>query len=112
MFATFFITLREGLEAALIVGIIAAYLAKVGRRDMFLPVGLGVALAVGICVVAGIAVVATVGRLPLQVQATIEGLGALTAVDRGHLDAVLDASSGSGHEGRTRGSPLGCAGAR
>ena len=80
MTATFFITLREGLEAALIVGIITAYLVKVGRRDLLRPVALGVLLAVALCVGLGIGVVATVGRLPLPVQATIEGLGAAIAV--------------------------------
>ena len=44
MTATFFITLREGLEAALIVGIISAYLVKVGRRDLLPAVLLGVAI--------------------------------------------------------------------
>jgi len=78
--ATFFITLREGLEAALIVGIIAAYLVKVGRRDLLRPVAAGVLLAVVLCIGLGVAVVATVGRLPLQLQATLEGIGAITAV--------------------------------
>ncbi len=80
MTATFFITLREGLEAALIVGIICAYLIKVGRRDLLGPVLLGVAIAVALCVATGVAVVATIGRLPLPVQATLEGIGAVTAV--------------------------------
>ncbi len=80
MAATFFITLREGLEAALIVGIISAYLVKVGRRDLLPAVLLGVGLAVALCIAVGVGVVSTIGRLPLPVQATLEGLGALTAV--------------------------------
>ncbi len=80
MSATFFITLREGLEAALIVGIIAAYLVKVERRDLLKPVAIGVALAVGMCVAVGVLVVATLGRLPHQTQATLEGIAAVAAV--------------------------------
>ncbi len=80
MSATFFITLREGLEAALIVGIIAAYLVKVERRDLLKPVAFGVALAVSLCIVVGVLVVATIGRLPLQTQATLEGIAAVAAV--------------------------------
>ena len=33
MLTTFVIALREGLEAALIVGIVAAFLRQQGRRD-------------------------------------------------------------------------------
>ena len=80
MTAAFFIGLREGLEAALIVGIIAAYLVKLERRDALRGVWVGVGAAIAISIVAGIAVVATVGRLPLVVQETIEGLAAVIAV--------------------------------
>ncbi len=34
MLQAFIITLREGVEAALIVGITLAYLAKIGRPDL------------------------------------------------------------------------------
>lgn len=80
MTAAFFITLREGLEAALIVGIIAAYLVKLERRDALRGVWIGVAAALALSVGIGIAVVATVGKLPLAVQGGIEGLAAVIAV--------------------------------
>jgi high-affinity iron transporter len=54
MLPTFVIGLREGLEAALIVGIIAAFLGAHGRRDALPKVWLGVGLAVLICLGFGI----------------------------------------------------------
>ena len=52
MLATFLIGLREGLEAALVVGILVAYLRRLGRKDalpkMWAGVGLAIALALGI----------------------------------------------------------------
>jgi len=80
MTAAFFLMLREGLEAALIVGIIAAYLVKIGRRDQLGKVWVGVAAAIVLSITAGIVVVATVRNLPLVVQETFEGLAGLTAV--------------------------------
>ena len=80
MTAAFFITLREGLEAALIVGIIGAYLVKLDRRDALRGVWVGVGAAITLSVVVGLAIVATVGRLPLIVQESIEGLAGLIAV--------------------------------
>lgn len=80
MIPAFLITLREGLEAALIVGIVAAYLVKVGRRDALPKVWIGVIAAVALSVIVGVAVVATIGRLPLIVQETIEGVAAIVAV--------------------------------
>jgi high-affinity iron transporter len=80
MIPTFFLMLREGLEAALIVGIIAAYLVRIGRRDALPWVVAGVLAAVGFSVLAGVLVVATIGRLPLVLQETLEGLAAIAAV--------------------------------
>src|SRR5215212_661358 len=72
--------LREGLEAALIVGIVSAYLVKIDRRDALPKVAAGLAAAIAASILAGVIVVGTVGRLPLVVQETLEGLAGLAAV--------------------------------
>ena len=80
MLATFFLMLREGLEAALIVGIVAAYLVKIGRRDALPKVAAGVAAAIGLSIGLGVLITLTIERLPPLVQDTLEGIAALLAV--------------------------------
>ena len=80
MLATFFLMLREGLEAALIVGIVAAYLVKIGRREALPKVAIGVAAAIGLSIGIGIVVTLTIERLPVLVQDGLEGLAAVLAV--------------------------------
>ena len=46
MLASFLITFREVLEAALIVGIIAAYVTKIGRKDLYRYMNMGIIGAV------------------------------------------------------------------
>lgn len=45
MLSTFLIALREGLEAALIVGILIAYVVKTNRKNLLPPIWTGVSLA-------------------------------------------------------------------
>ena len=53
MFAALLITLREGLEAALIVGIVLGVLRKLGHTDRSRPVWVGVLAAVVVSAAAG-----------------------------------------------------------
>ncbi|MFQ6101686.1 MAG: iron uptake transporter permease EfeU [Anaerolineae bacterium] len=55
MVASALITLREGLEAALIVGVVLGVLRKLGHADRSKPVWIGVAAAVAVSIVAGLA---------------------------------------------------------
>ena len=80
MLTTFVIALREGLEASLIVGIIAAFLRRAGRPDGLRAMWAGVALAVALC--AGVAVVLRLidDELPHRAQEGLEAIVALVAV--------------------------------
>jgi len=70
MIASFLITLREGIEAALIVAIVLAYLKKVGAGALYRPVYLG--LISGI--IASIAVGSAFILLSLEFEGTGEQL--------------------------------------
>jgi high-affinity iron transporter len=80
MLPTFIIGLREGLEASLIVGIIAAFLIQRGERRALRPMWYGVGLAIALC--AGIAAIleAVDESLPHKQQEGLATILALLAV--------------------------------
>jgi high-affinity iron transporter len=80
MVPTFVITLREVVEASLIVGIIAAFLVKEGRRDALRQMWIGVAIAVVLCAAVGIALNVVGEELPQQKQEGLETIIGLIAV--------------------------------
>ncbi len=80
MLPTFVIGLREGLEAALIVGIIAAFLRRQGRRDLIRWVFIGVGAAILLCVAAGVALQIYSKDLPQRQQEGLETVIGVLAV--------------------------------
>jgi high-affinity iron transporter len=71
--------LREGVEAALIVSIILAYLSRTGRGDQAGRVWLGSGLAAAISVVVGIVLFNTVGAFEEPYEQIFEGTMMLLA---------------------------------
>lgn len=79
MFASALITLREGLEAALIVGIVLGVLRKLDRMDRSRPVWAGVLVAVVVSIIAGLALNALGVALEGRGEEIFEGLAMLLA---------------------------------
>ena len=79
-FANYLIGLREGLEAALVVSILIAYLVRTDRRDLLPRIWAGVGLAVGVSLAFG--ALLTFGRLGLtfEAQELIGGVLSIVAV--------------------------------
>ena len=71
--------LREGVEAALIVAIICAYLAKTGNKDQFPLVFLGAGAAIGLSAVLGIILFVTVGGFEEPYEQIFEAVTLIAA---------------------------------
>ena len=80
MGAAFLITLREGIEAALIVSILLAYLKQLGRVDRAGLVWWGTGLAIAVSIAVGAVIFALEGEFEGTGEQLFEGLVTLTAV--------------------------------
>jgi high-affinity iron transporter len=78
--AAFLITLREGIEAALIVSILLAYLRQVGRSDGANLVWWGSGVAVAVSAVVGAVIFAVGAEFEGKAEEVFEGLVTLAAV--------------------------------
>ena len=80
MLIAFLIMLREGIEAALIVGIVAGFLKQSGHSRLMPKVWLGVALAALMCLCIGYGIHSATGEIPQKEQEFVVGVIGLVAV--------------------------------
>lgn len=80
MLANFLIGLREGLEAALVVSILIAYLVRTGRRDRSREVLIGVITAIALSIGFGGLLTVTSSSMPFEAQEAFGGVMSILAV--------------------------------
>jgi high-affinity iron transporter len=116
MLVPFLVMLREGVEAALIVGIVASYLSQTGRGGWMPAVWVGILLAVALSLFVGAALQLVSAQFPQKAQELFEALVGIVAVTvltsmvlwmrkaarsmkaglHGSIDAALAGSAGHG----------------
>jgi high-affinity iron transporter len=116
MLIPFLIMLREGIEAALIVGIVASYLKQSGRGALMPAVWVGVLLATALSLFAGAGLQLLAAEFPQKQQELFEGVVGLIAVVmltsmvfwmrkaarsiKGELQASIDKALNKGADGQ------------
>jgi high-affinity iron transporter len=80
VFANFLIGLREGLEAAIVVGILVAYVIRTGGRHLLRPIWTGVTIAVLASIGVGAMLTFTSRSLSFEAQETFGGVMSIIAV--------------------------------
>ncbi|KAF1067911.1 iron uptake transporter permease EfeU [Variovorax sp.] len=116
MLIPFLIMLREGIEAALIVGIVASYLKQSGRGALMPAVWVGVLLATALSLFAGAGLQLLAAEFPQKQQELFEGVVGLIAVVmltsmvfwmrkaarsiKGELQASIDQALAKGSDGQ------------
>jgi high-affinity iron transporter len=80
LFSSALIGLREGLEAALVVSILIAFLVRSDQRTALRWVWIGVGAALAACVGIGTVIAYTIGELPFEQQEIVGGSLSILAV--------------------------------
>jgi high-affinity iron transporter len=80
MLSTFIIALREGLEAALIVGILVAYIVRTDRRHLLKPLWTGVSVAIAASLALGGILSFTSAELSSRGEELFAGVTSFAAV--------------------------------
>lgn len=77
---SFLVTLREGVEMALIVSILLGYLRSIDQKQHFKAVWAGVAVAAGVCIAIGIGLEIASRELDKRIVEAFEGFAMIFAV--------------------------------
>jgi high-affinity iron transporter len=80
MLATYFIGLREGLEAAIIISILVGYVVKLGERQQVGKILIGATAAVAVALGIGFGLSDLESSVSDQIEITITGITSLLAV--------------------------------